>query len=246
MSPFFAHPRLPERQAKAVLISGEYPFLAQKLEHLGYVVLQTEAEPRLPIPVRFHPDMQLCTFNSECMFALKNSRLAAKLQKLGLPVLETEQAPGNIYPKDVLCNALVLRDVLIGNPKTVDLSIQKAAKNLGFSMLAVRQGYTACACVLVDKNSVITADQGIADALEKNRFDVLRIQPGFIELPGYNTGFLGGCCGKLAPNMMAITGLLNGHPDAISIRNFLKIRKIEILELFSKALLDVGGIVPLW
>lgn len=246
MSQFLTPSGLPARKAKAVLVSGEYPFLARELGCMGYTVLQTEADIRLPAPVQFHPDMQACVLCSEYMFVLKNSVLLKKFQKLSIPVFETEQTPSNEYPKDVLCNALILGDVLVGNPKTLDLAIRKMAKNRGFSMLAVRQGYTACACARVDKNSVITADQGIANVLEKNGFDVLRIRPGFIELPGYDTGFFGGCCGKLTPHVMAIVGPLNCHPDGSLIQNFLRAKKIEILELPSNVLLDVGGIVPIW
>ena len=98
---------------------------------------------------------------------------------------------------------------------------------------------------LVDANHAITADRGLERALKAKGFEVLLIRPGFIELPGYDTGFVGGCSGKLAPDKMAFTGELSSHPDGELIRAFLKSQGISAVELRKGPLLDVGGILPL-
>ena len=74
---------------------------------------------------------------------------------------------------------------------------------------------------------------------------MLLIQPGHIQLPGYDTGFLGGCCGKLAADKLAFTGQLDLHPDGQRIQSFLEQRGVTAVELTTGPLIDVGGIVPL-
>ncbi len=74
---------------------------------------------------------------------------------------------------------------------------------------------------------------------------VLRIRPGDIRLPGYSYGFIGGCCGKLAPDMMAFTGKLDKHRDGTRIKAFLGDRGVRTLELLEGELLDVGGLIAL-
>ena len=75
--------------------------------------------------------------------------------------------------------------------------------------------------------------------------NVLRIHSGDILLPGYPYGFIGGCCGKLAPDVMAFAGKLDSHRDSKHISAFLNTRGIKIVELLDGELLDVGGLVAL-
>lgn len=245
MSCFLQYPRLPESRGKVVLVSGEYPRLKEALNDLGLVVISTAADRRLPGPVQFHPDLQVCPFPNKQMFVLKNSFLAPLLARSGFSVRETVRAPGNTYPKDVLCGGLVWNSYLVGNPRGVDPAIQEAAQKQGLQFLPVGQGYCACSVALVDANHAITADRGLERALKAKGFEVLLIRPGFIELPGYDTGFIGGCSGKLAPNKLAFTGELSSHPDGELIRAFILDCGISVTELKKGPLLDVGGILPL-
>ncbi len=232
------------RASRIILASGEYPFLAERLAELGFVSVQTAAEERIPAPIRFHPDMQACKAGKS-LFVLRGSPLRDKLKSWGIDAAETEREPSAAYPRDVICNAFVAGRFFVGNPDTVDPLIRSSARKQGLKELAVRQGYAACSAAVVNGSSVITADRGIAAALEQAGIDVLRIRPGFVKLPGYDTGFFGGCCGLLTPTLMAFSGALRFHPDGNSIRQFLLDRNVEPLELRDEELLDVGGIVPL-
>lgn len=245
MNELFSKPRVPDSPAKLVLVSGEYPFLADRLKKQGIEVITTEPDRRLPGPVRFHPDMQACLLSKECMFVLSGSPLKGKLNSWGISALETSAEPACGYPGDVLCNAFVLGGFLVGNSRYIDSEIREAAKKAGLKELAVRQGYASCSAAVVNERSAITADEGIAAALEGQGLDVLRIRQGFIKLPGYDTGLIGGCCGLLAPDILGVTGRLSSHPDGLRIRGFLKARGISVFELNDGELLDIGGIVPL-
>ncbi len=228
-----------------MLVSGEYPELAEGLRQRGFCPVETLFDFRLPGPIGFHPDMQACVLREE-IFVLRGGPLRDKLTALGLTVKETDACPRPEYPGDVLCNGFVWGRWLVGNPKTLDAGIQRAAAGKGLEMLPVRQGYAACSVARIGSTAAITADIGMARRLEERGFQVLRIRPGFIELPGYATGFIGGCCGKLAPDVLAVSGRLESHPDGHLMRAFIESRGVSVLELTKGPLVDVGGFVALF
>ena len=236
--------RLPDRPARLVLVSGEYPEMAERLRKLGIDTVATIADTRLPAPIQWHPDMQACTIGGK-MIVLKNNLLSGRLKECGILAEETFDVPGQSYPKDVLCNVLAWNKWALGNAETADKAVLLSAKRLKAVWLNVKQGYAACATALINEQSAITADKGIADKLERISMQVLRISPGAIRLPGYPYGFIGGCCGKLAPDLMAFTGSLDSHPDGREIRNFLAVRGVQALELMEGELLDTGGFIAL-
>ncbi len=229
---------------KLALVSGESPELAENLRKKGITPIETLFDSRLPSPVGFHPDMQACLLGNE-IFVLKGSPLRDKLAAYGLSVKETEALPQKEYPGDVLCNGFVWGGWLVGNPKTLDMRIQEAALEQGLQMLPVRQGYASCSVARIDDKAAITADLGMARRLESCGFEVLCIRPGFIALPGYDTGFLGGCCGKVAPDVLVVFGRLSSHPDGPTIKKFIESRGVSVWELTENVLTDVGGIMAL-
>lgn len=236
--------RLPGDPAKLVLVSGEYPEMAESLERMDFKTIRTAEDHRLPGPVRWHPDMQACIVGGDIV-VLRDGSLRSVLAEHGISAEETLRLPGPVYPKDVLCNVLAWDGWVLGNTRTADESILGAAKASGAVWIDVRQGYAACSTALVDERSAITADIGIAGSLERQGIQVLRISPGAVRLPGYPYGFIGGCCGKLAPDVMAFTGRLDSHPDAGRIREFLSKRGVRPVELTDGELLDVGGLIAL-
>lgn len=236
--------RLPDSQAKLMLVSGEYPELADSLRRLGMDVVLTTADKRLPGPVQWHPDMQMCAIGGR-MIVLKDCGLLDVLAKYGISASETMDLPEASYPKDVLCNVLAWDKWAMGNAVAADRAVLQTADKLGLTWINVKQGYAACATTLVDEQSAITADDGVAVQLERHGIQVLRINAGTVRLPGYPYGFIGGCCGKLAPGQMAFAGSLDINPDGERIRKFLSLRGVMPVELFCGELLDVGGLIAL-
>lgn len=236
--------RLPDKDARLVLVSGEYPELAESLRYIGICTITTASYKRLPGPVQWHPDMQACIIGDR-VIVLKGGGLHNLLAGYNISAFETARLPKSAYPGDVLCNVLAWDKFILGNSKTADTVVQQAAQNIEATWIDVKQGYAACTVALVDEQSAITADEGVADQLERYGLKVLRIRPGDIRLPGYSYGFIGGCCGKLAPDMMAFTGKLDKHRDGTRIKTFLGDRGVRALELLEGELLDVGGLIAL-
>ena len=111
-------------------------------------------------------------------------------------------------------------------------------------MIACKQGYARCSVCVVDENSIITADRGIAAAARKNGIDVLMIRPGFIALDGFPYGFIGGAAFKIAADILSFTGTLDRHPDKAAIEDFLSAKKIKPVYITHYPIFDIGGALP--
>ena len=148
---------------------------------------------------------------------------------------------GDKYPADVPFNAALFGNYAILNPKTV-------CKNIDFSgrsLIPVRQGYTKCSVVPVTENAIITDDVSIASAAQKSGLAVLLVSKGDVILPGREYGFIGGCCGLIAPDTMLFNGSLASHKDSEKIRAFLSSFGVRAEEAGDFQLTDIGSILPL-
>jgi len=94
------------------------------------------------------------------------------------------------------------------------------------------------------RNRIITADIGIHRVCEELGISSLLIEGGSIELKGYDTGFIGGCCGKISDNKIAFTGHLKKLKDEKRILNFIWDSGIEVVFLTNEPVFDVGSIIP--
>ena len=72
--------------------------------------------------------------------------------------------------------------------------------------------------------------------------DVLTIRPGYVELPGYDTGFIGGTSGRVG-NEVIFNGDLSAHPDFPEIRDFIADRGIGLKYFIGYPLRDIGSII---
>ncbi len=160
----------------------------------------------------------------------------------GYMVTRAEREQGPEYPNDVgLCVCATGRYTLY-DPKTVDPAV---APLLRGRLVPVNQGYTRCAAAVVDDHSIITADAGVSRASKNTGMDVLDIVPGYIELKGYDHGFIGGAAFKINNNTVAFTGKLTGHPDERRIYEFLARHGQKALILTDKPIFDIGGAIAL-
>ena len=214
----------------------------------GHRVLRLPSHPDLPSPVSAHVDLLLFFAPNEILctrdyfeIAKEELSIIAEASKKPLRVLDKEL--GNEYPSDVLFNAASVGAALFCYPKAAAGEILACYESN--KIIAVKQGYTKCNLLPVDERSLITEDPSIASAARNRGFSVMQIPPGHVELPGYDTGFLGGCS-SFAPyqiiNEIFFCGDLDKHPQAEEIRQFCKQRKKEPISLGDFHLLDVGTI----
>lgn len=147
------------------------------------------------------------------------------------------------YPHNIRFNAVCLDGYFIHNLKYTSPALIREVKKLGLTPVDVKQGYTKCSCVVVNGNSLITADNGIYQTLKKTPdIDVLPVSQGFVKLEGFEYGFLGGASGKVGDEII-FNGNLSAHPDFEAIRSFIEYKGLQIKFFPEYPLTDIGSIL---
>jgi hypothetical protein len=166
----------------------------------------------------------------------------------------TEDFPRGGYPTDCAFNALALGACIYARSASLAPSLRAAAAASGRRIVDVHQGYAKCSTLaLPSRNAAVTADPGMADAMEKNGVQVLRIRPGHIALAGCDYGFIGGaafaddplqCCSLHAKPAVYFFGDIMRHPDGAAITQFLAAKGFDAVPL-GGTLTDYGSAVVL-
>ena len=239
---FLPIPHCPTAPVSLCAVGAAYPAVIAALEKQNIEVFVLPEHQKLSAPVSSHADLQLGLLKGDSIAVGKGeSALKQRLEDIGFHVLESEQPLSNEYPQEALLDFCALGDTIIGNSKIIEKKYL-----LKYSqVIDVKQGYTKCNLAIVSPTALITSDISIAKACTAAGFDVLQIHPGFIELPDYDTGFIGGCCGLIAPDLLAVCGDLQSHPDYKQIQAFLNKHHVSVLTLCGGNLKDIGGILPL-
>ena len=233
-----ARPNLPHGQVDRLMIGGKYSFLAAPLKDFCVeTVLMpdiTEVDARLS----GHADLAALAIGEKMLLGGRAGALIEpKVRDLGW---KTELLPikGDEYPDDAALNACVMGEYVIHNAGVS--AVYDSEK-----FINIRQGYAKCSICPVTERALITSDMGIAKVCERAGFDVLRIRPGDVLLPGFEYGFIGGATFKLSPDVLAFTGDIYRHRDSAAIITFIKKYNVEPLCLTDGELLDIGSAVLL-
>lgn len=242
---------LPQKKVKSVLISNEFPEIIETLNNKYNInTVTVNKNPELDAPISKHADCCLLQLNNN-VFIEQNNYInivnyltsTAGEEKSNFHIIpESVFSP---YPNDVPLNAKVIGDKIICKAKYLSEAVTKYALEFGFDIINVNQGYAACSSITVSENALITDDESIYVSSKSNGIDCILISKGFVNLNGYEYGFIGGTCGMIDKNLLAFTGRINNHTDAELIINFLSKHNVRYTELSSGPLVDIGGIIPL-
>ena len=218
---------------KILFISSDLPsVMADKLSQKYEIRLLPPCDD-LAAPVSKHADMLLGVVDGRLIvtrsYYEKNAGLFA-----GCDPVITDERHGKEYPSDVLLNFIDTKNAVIGYKKALSKLINKPVIN-------VKQGYARCS-TLMCRDFAVSADKGILNALASLSFDTFEISPGQIELPGYESGFIGGASFTDGNNVYFF-GSLSYHPDGQIIKEFILSHGAKIHELADAPLLDHGGAV---
>ena len=198
-----------------------YDSLKKYLKTEGYKLVNITLYNVYP-SIKNHPDLLICHLGSEIYYGNPSN-------------------VGNKYPYDIPYNCAVTGKFFIHNLKYTDKKLMKRASELEMTFINVRQGYTKCNIVVVSKDAIITSDMGIYKAT-KDFLKVLLVEPGQVQLPGMNTGFLGGASGRIN-NKILFNGDLRAHSDFKRIVEFIKAEGLEPVWFEGYPLLDIGSII---
>lgn len=152
-----------------------------------------------------------------------------------------EETLGEKYPKDVPLNVAQVGNYLICNPKTCSKNIIEHVKDK-LETIPVNQGYTKCSTLVLNNHAIITEDESIATAVS-GKLDCLLIDKGYVKLPGYNYGFIGGASCVIEDKIFFF-GCVQNHPSYDKILKFADKQNMNIISLSdTEQLLDIGGVV---
>ena len=214
----------------------------------GYDTIKLCRAEYLAPEVASHPDMIILPVGDklfcheryldqrECNDAVME--IASRAKK---SVHTTSEVTGDKYPYDVLFNAAVVGDIIIYSEHTSKDVISEAERK-DMTFVKVKQGYSKCSSAVIGDLAIITADVGIYRAALNNGIDALLISAGGIDLPGYDTGFIGGTCGY-DDGKLFFCGDVETHPDGKRIIDFCAAHNCEAVSLCKgMKLFDVGTI----
>ncbi|MBR3755897.1 MAG: hypothetical protein IKK48_02200 [Firmicutes bacterium] len=213
---------------KIYLAKNANEILQDYLSAKGYNLELVSSEALVDPAIACHPDVFIC-------------RLGIGADAPLVQATESELSCG--YPAEAAFNAACTGRYFIHNLKVTHPRLLDAARAAGMELLHVPQGYAKCSTVIVDEQSIITYDRGIARACTGcGSLDVLLVSPGHVLLPGYKTGFIGGCSGRVGDEVI-FNGNLSVHPDFETIRFFIKERGLKCTWFDQYPLTDIGSIL---
>lgn len=217
------------------------PEMIERLESMGFSARKLPPCPDLVPPTNSHPDM-LALPVGKTVFVYKNMQTSLEgFEK----IIEIPEPLGEKYPHDVLLNIAVVGDLVIANTKTASGFVLDHLEKMGKKIRHTNQGYAHCSTCIVSDNAIITADESIARVAREEGIDALLISEGNIELPPYDTGFVGGASGAVNDKVVFL-GSIDSHPDAEKIKAFCLSHGKTPVSLSPSPLaplIDLGGIM---
>lgn len=240
------YPLSPIRTRSLILGQCYVEELQTSLEKLDIRIIPLPPNHKIDSRLACHADLSAVYLgNSEILLssAMPNS-FAELLQQEGLRCRISLQEQGSKYPFDSNLNCVLLNKLFLGNLNIADPMLKALAENKE-TVLHVNQGYARCSTCIVNEYAFITADAGIYKALSDAGYDVLKINPGGIILPGFDYGFIGGASFKISENQIAFTGHLNNHPSKAEIIDFLNKHGVKPVFLTSKPIFDIGSAIQI-
>lgn len=203
-------------------------------------VIPLPPDPDLAEPVQCHPDMIFAVLNGQMFVSGRYSALypavVGRIADLGgFGIVPTDDVRNARYPHDVGFNIAVWRDCVICNPSVTSPALLDHAKQSGYRIVPVKQGYTGCSCLVTD-DAVHTFDRGIVKSLRREDIPCVLLEEGGISLPGYDCGFLGGACGY-HDGTIVVCGNADLLPCAAALHN-----AGSVFSLSDTPVTDYGGI----
>lgn len=238
-------PNLPDKKVSHVIMSGEYENIVSQIQKLGIKIIKTNQHKALPAAESFHADLQCIHIDNKIIVLKESKELIKQFEEYDINYTECIGKTIPKYPSCIKLCSSILDKYVIANIKGTDKKVIELCEKNNKVILNVNQGYAKCSTAIVSSNSIITSDDSIFKVAKKNNIDVLKIQKGFINLPQYDYGFIGGCCGKLSKYILAFTGKIEDHPDYNNIKSFCRNYNVDMLSLTNNTLLDIGGILPI-
>jgi len=192
-------------------------------------------------PISGHPDIQMFIHENNLFVHPDIAPTFLKKVERYLNIIQCPTRLTNIYPGDIPYNIACTGKFALHKRNSTDPVILKYFTDNEIDIFETKQGYSKCSTLIVDDASIITSDKSIDAAARFAGIDSLLISQGYIDLPGYNYGFIGGASGRYL-NTIYLTGSLGSHPDREHIEIFIESKKMHLNILTKQKTYDSGSI----
>lgn len=237
---------IPLKDAKLAIVDGRVDDeIVTNLQKLNITVIKSMECKELYQSVAYHPDMVMHPISNDTLLVAPNvyDYYRDILANQGVKVIKGETVLQEKYPNNIAYNVARLKDIAIHNFRYTDEVLKFYLNKQNIERLNIKQGYSKCSLAIIDDISGITSDKYMYKKLVEKGYQILLIEPGYIELQGYNYGFIGGTCGSFSKNKILFSGILSEHPDKDRITSFIKSRGKNIISLSEKPFIDIGTII---
>ncbi len=240
---FLKNPNLPQNKITTVFAHCDDNALKNAFEKLSITVVNTEKNQLLDVSVKHHADILANyvgnnTFLADCgqknliKFVEKSGGITKKISNIKSP-----------YPNDCLLNFADIGDYIICNKSIMTNEILEVLPQK--QIIDVKQGYSKCSICIVKRNTIITDDASIYNAVSQYNINSLLVEKGSVHIEKYDYGFIGGCCGLIHNDMLLFNGDLSTHKNFKQIKYFLYNNGVNYMDIKVKPLTDIGSIIPI-
>lgn len=244
---FIDIPNIPKEKVALAIADGRISNNVEKaFEDNGIKIIKTKAHPSLYDSVAFHPDMFLHHIGGQIIvYAPGTSEdTVRELEEYGFQMVRGETELKYKYPANISYNAARVGKFVFHNTKYTDKVLKDFFMKLDLEIVHINQGYAKCAISIVDENSIITMDRGIANIADKKGLDVLVIEEKNIQLPGLDYGFIGGSSGLIDKDKWAVAGNFETLNCCREIFTSLNKKGKKIISLSDQTVVDIGSLIP--
>ncbi len=241
---FLKNPNLPRNKVTTVFANIDDNALKTAFDKFAVKVVHITQNELLDAPVSKHADI-LANYIGDGIFLsdFRQTELIDFVKSRGgkTKIIKNIKSP---YPNDCLLNFADIGDYIICNKSILsDEIIDLLPKK---QIIDIKQGYSKCSVCICKRNTVITDDISVYNAVSQcDDIKSLYVQKGSVSIAKYDYGFIGGCCGLIAENLLLFNGDLSAHTDFDKIKNFLYDNGVNYIDIKGKPLTDIGSIIPI-
>ncbi len=215
--------------------------IMKSLQNSGFKTIAVPLIEKVDQPLAGHPDIQMFIHDTNIFVHPDIDKSFLKKIEDYVNIMICSSKLDKKYPGDISYNIACTGKIAIHKKAFTDKEIMDYLLRNQIEIIDTRQGYSKCSTLIVDDSSIITADNAIHLSAESAGLDSLLISEGYIDLPGYNYGFIGGASGRFIDTIY-LTGSIDHHPDKERIVNFVESKKMHLKILSEEKIFDAGSI----
>jgi len=224
------------------IIDPRMPGQAVKNLHKhGFITVPVTLSELVAEPLAGHPDIQMF-LHGKNLFVHPGIGISflKRIEKYA-NIIQCSTGLSKTYPYDIPYNIACTGKIAFHKTGFTDKTIAEYLSLNKIETLNTNQGYSKCSTMIVDEQSIVSSDKSISEAARKSGIDCLLITEGYIDLPGYKYGFIGGASGRFHDTVF-MTGILDNHPDMERIYRFVRSKRMKLQILSTENITDTGSI----